>query len=1011
MLNDLGKLAVAAWALTILLVSTARAQRLDSFEGGLPRWRLVESDCGAQLVGHEISTLNPHSGRTAELFELNCGNGQFALMAYPIEPCAVLNEFQPSIWVRCASAQVRLGVRVVFPNAIHPVQHNRLTTILWGDSFIESGQWQRLRVQQLGDRIQHEMAAIRNQFDKQLNLDQPYIDALVINAYVGAGQTRVQVDDLDFGSIVPLTSTGIPLASDWREKWIWRDDNYVQFNTLNQIPIWVDNRGEQPAWLRSLGFNGMFLPRVPSPSQLDQVFEAGMAIISPPPEHLVQFDEKKLVAVKGWLIGTALNRDQAELARQQARYAEQLPQAMKRPLVGEALEQFWLFGRIANEIIVPAPDPIAAGETAQKRAWLSKNLETAKHRGEGWASVYVGANPALADQYRTALEVLQGSSPNAPPANPIGLRNEVIGAIMAGAKGIVYRTQSPLLDPITSQTSGATNPSDDRATQAAIRWTNSDLRLWSPWILFGQQVTPPSLNRNDFACASWRVRDADLIIVQNVNPNAQLCMPGTRNAPLSLSLNVRQDPHEVIRLTEGRMELMPVNRNAGSQTWQVNSPNHVEVFVVTGNTQVSSYLRQRLNRQVMENASDQLEIANHCVELASELIEARFRINRPLTTTENQNLRSLQQQQLMGVERNLERGWQALQAGQNEIASSIALQMIDQTHAIMFESFVVAVRNLQTPQASPMVLLPGTLKYHWLLANACERSTWRDLPLPGSQFENLNQMLQAGWTQQRRLEDQVDLRVELVPPAVKLGPSLRMAAYPKSTGSSGRGFEPIPGGYEGASLRVRSAGAEVRKGQLVRVSAVAHIRACGSDPASGLLVYDNQAWTSLGQLIHGKAGDRVPIELYRFVNQDGEFQLLAECRGICDIQLESIVASVIEPATDRSSFQTSPRARAPRGNDTTTMIAPENAAEFTPPRASLPIQLSPDGSDARGNNLQNEALPNDLQNNSGPAGGSPTMRAVPNANPGNSGPEELPLPTAGDNTARGSTIQKTPKPR
>ena len=95
-----------------------------------------------------------------------------------------------------------------------------------------------------------------------------------------------------------------------------------------------------------------------SPKQLDQVYEAGMAIISPPPEHLVEFDEKKLAAVKGWLIGTAMNRDQADLARQQAAHADRLPQAMKRPLVGEALEQFWLFGRIANEIIVPAPDQL-----------------------------------------------------------------------------------------------------------------------------------------------------------------------------------------------------------------------------------------------------------------------------------------------------------------------------------------------------------------------------------------------------------------------------------------------------------------------------------------------------------------------------------------------------------------------------------------------------------------------------------------------------------------------------
>jgi hypothetical protein len=234
------------------------------------------------------------------------------------------------------------------------------------------------------------------------------------------------------------------------------------------------------------------------------------------------------------------------------------------------------------------------------------------------------------------------------------------------------------------------------------------------------------------------------------------------------------------------------------------------------------------------------------------------------------------------------------------------MQSIDHTQAILYESYLVAISNLAVPQSSPLVLMPATLKYHWLMADACQRSTWQPLALPGSQFVDLDEMLQSGWSQQRRLEEQVDLRVELVPPSNQVAQSLRLAAYPKSMSASGKTFEPIPGGYEGASLRVRSSGAPVRRGQLIRVTATAHTLHAGNDPASGLLVYDNQAWTSLGQLVRGSAGEKIPIELYRFVNQDGEFRLLAECRGTCDIQLESVNISVIEPATNRDSYGTLP---------------------------------------------------------------------------------------------------------
>jgi hypothetical protein len=894
------RFGVLHWLCTIAVLINAsaslRAQRLDSFEGGSPRWRLVESDCGAQLTGQELTQIMPRAGRSSEMFELVCSNGQFALMAYPIEPCTVLNEFQPSIWCRCASAQIRLGTRVVFPNAMHPITHSRLTTIIWSEPYRQPGNWERLVVKQIGDRLQQEVFAIRNQFDTQLNLENPYIDALVINAYTGPGRTRVQLDDLDMSSMIPLASVGIPLPGNWRDKWCWRDDTQVQFTSSNHFPVWVENRGEQPEWLRSLGFNGMMLNRLPSPAQLDVVFDAGMSIISPPPEHLVEFDEKKLAAVRGWLIGTAMNRRQADLARQQAALAERLPQTLKRPLYGEALEQYWLFGRIANEVIVPAPDPISAGDTSTKRLWLGKALETVKQRGEGWVSIFAGPNPALVDQHKAVEERLQGRTPTATPVNPMGLRHEVFGALMAGAKGIMYRTPSPLRDPISEQTD------EDRALQAAIRWTNNDLRTFSPWINFGQQTDAPQVDRDDYTSASWRVRDAELIILQNNSPHSQINLPGTRNAPVTITKSSQQEPHEVLRITESRTELLRVERTPSAESWRVNSPNSIELFVVTGNQQVQQYLRQRCDRLANENASDQLEIANYYLTLATELVDARFRAPR----SETNNELSLQQQTLMNIQQLIQSGWRALEAQQPKDASSIALQSIDRTGVLMHEAYLVAIANLATPQSSPMVLTPGLLKYHWLLADACQRSNWQPLELPGSQLANLDQMLNNGWSQHRRLEDQVEQRVELLPAVKELPPSLRLAAYPKNFISSNKSFESIPGGYEGASLVVHSSTTPVKRGQLVRVTAQAHVLHCGNDPTSGVLVYDNQAGPSLGQLVRGAAGERKTVELYRAINQDGDLRLSTECRGICDIRIDSINISVIEPATYRSSFDSQP---------------------------------------------------------------------------------------------------------
>ncbi len=220
---------------------------------------------------------------------------------------------------------------------------------------------------------------------------------------------------------------------------------------------------------------------------------------------------------------------------------------------------------------------------------------------------------------------------------------------------------------------------------------------------------------------------------------------------------------------------------------------------------------------------------------------------------------------------------------------------------IVHESFMTATRNLATPQSSPLVLTPASLPYHWLLAQACQRSAWRNVPLPGNEFADLNRMLDSGWSQQRRLDDRADMLVELVPVEKETQASfgLRLAAVPKHG-------ERLPGGYEGASIRVRSAAAQVSPGTLVRISGRAIVRRAPDAPGAGLLIYDNKGGPAIGQLIRGQAAEVVPIELYRFITDEEPLRILTELRGACDIVVQELSLSAIEPAVNASGYQTTP---------------------------------------------------------------------------------------------------------
>ncbi len=276
-----------AWMVVLWSQPIARAQLSDSFEGGSPRWQLVESDCSAQAANQEISPSLPQGGQTCESLEIVCTNGTYVYLAMPVEPSAVIDELAPSLWVQCSSSRVRLGLSVVFPNAQHPSTGGRLQTILWGSTYDDPGNWQRLLVQDCAQLLSQELLSLRQRFGK-LNYEGAYVDALVLNAYTGPGRYRLKIDELAVPGLIPISTLGTPVATDWRARWRWRDGagseelRWSQ-NSARRLPVWWQYQGESLPWLQSLGFHGLLLDRVPSPAMLTEAQAARLFVIAPPP--------------------------------------------------------------------------------------------------------------------------------------------------------------------------------------------------------------------------------------------------------------------------------------------------------------------------------------------------------------------------------------------------------------------------------------------------------------------------------------------------------------------------------------------------------------------------------------------------------------------------------------------------------------------------------------------------------------------------------------------------------
>ncbi len=903
---------LALWLRRIVTLSAclvcghAFAQMQDSFEGGVPRWKFAESDASAQLTLQEISITSPHSGQTSELIQVASGNGTFIYIAYPIEPCVVVDEFQPRLWTRCASAGLRIGVRIVFPSSHHPVTGGRLTAIVWGDTYSDPGQWQSLKLTNLQKQFEAEVVSMRQRHGPDVVIEDAFIDSVVMNVFTGPGSFRLLIDDLNLQGHIALPSVGRAIPANWREAWLWRPESVNPegrfWNAMNRPEVWLQYQGESLPWIKSLGITGLVVGRVPSEDQLRVIQEAKLSVVCPLPQSNVTYTDSSSAAIRGWLIGAALDSSQTALAKEQVSRLAHMPIELKRPIFGEALEQYWAFSRIADEVIVPIPDSMSPGDSLEHLNWLRTQLAFTTQRGHGWVATNTGVDPLWLKQLRAAQKLVEperfagGNEINETPTNPRVLRHQIVSSLAAGATGLTLRSAGPDErgnDKLPQALELNTTPG--RAQVASLRWTINDLTLWGPWIVAGKQIRSPTVSRADYITNAWLLHNSYLIIAQKVRPSGDSISDPTQSPPLICATSVATNTRQVFRVTAGEYERIETTAALGGLQWSVNQPAEIEVFVISENPNVTRFVNRHLAETRLSVAEDQLELAAYQLNLASDLLVARF---PDPTTLEARAQFALQSR----ARRQLEDGLQSLRSGSAPAASKRALQSMAASQVILDDGEQAAMSSLVSRQSSPFVMLPSALKYHWKIAEACERSQWRDLPIAGAEMTSLDVMLKSGWTQEQRLQDQAEMRVEWIPPTSDNSRGLRLAAYQK-------GEAELAGGYEGASLRICSAPAQVKEGQLVRLNARARIRMISQDPASGLLVYDNQAGPGMGQLVRGQPGELKEIELYRFIVREGELRVLAECRGQCDIVIESLSASVIEPATNRQSFPTTPAIR------------------------------------------------------------------------------------------------------
>ena len=198
--------AILCLALVHLVGRHLPAVVVESFETDRPTWRLIESDCSAQIAAQSRVFTGAQQGRGCEQLRVFAQRGSYAYVGQPIKPASVIAEIAPSLWIKSDRVGLQLLARVVLPRTIDPRSGRPLTTLLAGTSYQKVGSWQRLSIDDAAIRLTRQERVLRAQFGREVDAREAYIDLILLNAYGGPGNTTLSIDQLELGAYVASSS-------------------------------------------------------------------------------------------------------------------------------------------------------------------------------------------------------------------------------------------------------------------------------------------------------------------------------------------------------------------------------------------------------------------------------------------------------------------------------------------------------------------------------------------------------------------------------------------------------------------------------------------------------------------------------------------------------------------------------------------------------------------------------------------------------------------------------------
>lgn len=856
----------------------ANAELFDSLDAYPPRWQLDTSDCDARVIDHKNLPTGGHDGGGCESVTFQAGVGSLSILVYPIEPVHAINDLVANVSVMSAREGSRVGLRVRFPYVRDPQTHRPISVIIYGTAYDRPGKFQFLGIGSIERELRIKIANLRAVHGSSSNLNDPYVDAVAINAYSGPGMTTLRIDEISVRGMVPFGDNGrvneVPPKPTSNRRTPVDPRRVLQMRLPNPrskngiaVPLpppfpqsdvirILEHQDEPFAWIRSLGFDAVLLSHPPTANDLREAIQSQLLLYAPPPAAPDPALQNLLDPVMAWYLGggVALDKDRVDQTDLTVRRIRAFPEHWQRPIVIAPVENWAGYSTLADAIVSDAslrsrglPASEQSLGQAQRRARIGSRTAI--------AIAIESSSPRKLANMNRAIE----SSIGAPPGGNFrwhSMLTQVVQSLEQTPRAIVFRSY----DSLVSGTSFAHQRS------MALSYINRFVAMISPWLASARPAEPYPIAGATYRCGRLETDGNQFLMLTSDSTIGDQVLAGDGQA-VDILLPPEMINRTAWRLTNFAARRIEIEKTSTGARIQIVSPDVAEIIVISSDASLGARLNQSARRFAVKAASDRWQLCG------DQIRQIRNDWDNAVTSGATEVLMPIDL--LDAAQQTLQEAETVYRAGDAEATLRLSRRA---------DAWAVRA-SVQLSQA----LLPTGPGGRPLRYISCPPND-EGRPVLQTAWQPL--MGDKGWSRNLIASGGLDQPSDLAPEKWAFG-RRTIARATSDAVWVGRGFfsgrgavkllaasmsgEPLGGGYEGTIAILSSPTVNILPNQAVRIDAMIRTIGFGA-PHQGILVYDSLGGQEMGVLVRG-ATDWTPVRLYRQSTGDTEMKVMFEVIG------------------------------------------------------------------------------------------------------------------------------------